>query len=122
VIKHEMFLRNRRKTMPRYIDAEPFGCISWKGIPEGYDDSFDSGVLYVADLIDDAPTISPDEVRVKGKWIVEQTAIGKDYTLCSVCKTDFKFRTDKGTLAQLDMRGMPFCPQCGSKMEVSKDA
>ena len=49
--------------MPRYIDAEQFECISWKGIPEGYDDTFDSGVLWLADLIDDAPTVSPDEVR-----------------------------------------------------------
>lgn len=49
--------------MPRYIDAELFDCISWKGIPEGYDDTFDSGVLYVADLIDDAPTVSDDEIR-----------------------------------------------------------
>lgn len=49
--------------MSRFIDAEPFDCISWKGIPEGYDDTFDSGVLYVADLIDDQPVICTDELQ-----------------------------------------------------------
>ena len=27
------------------------------------------------------------------------------------------FRTDKGTLAKLDMRGMLYCPNCGARMD-----
>ena len=104
--------------MPRYIDADALKAKYEQMLPEigdGYHKETLQDVLFELEY---APTISPDEVRGVGKWIVKQTAIGKDYTICSVCKTDFKFRTDKGTLAQLDMRGMPFCPQCGAKMEV----
>lgn len=97
--------------MPRYIDAEPFDCISWKGIPEGYDDTFDSGVLYVADLIDDAPTISPDEVQGVGDWIEDACRIK-----CSVCGTDFN---DEVTCC-FDCYRWPweYCPKCGARMKV----
>lgn len=63
-------------------------------------------------------TIPAADVRpvVRGEWIVKQTAIGKEYTVCSACNTGFKFETDKGTLARLDMRGMPYCPNCGADM------
>ena len=101
--------------MPRYIDAEHFDCISWKGIPEGYDDTFDSGVLYMADLIDEQPTVSPDDARGVGKWIEETMRIK-----CSVCRTDFN---DEVTCC-FDCYRWPwrFCPNCGAKMEVSEDA
>lgn len=53
---------------------------------------------------------------VNGQWILHHTAIGNPYTECSHCCTDFAFKTDRGTLAKLDMRGMPYCPRCGAKM------
>ena len=99
--------------MPRYIDADALNA---------YIESAEcNSVGKALQAIDNAPTISPDEVRGVGEWIVEQTAIGKDYTICSACKTDFKFKTDKGTLARLDMRGMPFCPSCGARMKGAED-
>lgn len=100
--------------MPRYIDADAFECISWKGIPEGYDDTFDSGVLYVADLIYDQPTVSPDEVRGGGQWKSKTMTVpgghGQTYNRwgCSKCKARFKTRTN-------------YCPSCGAKMEVTSD-
>lgn len=55
--------------------------------------------------------------RASGQWILRHTATGNPYTECSNCCTDFSFKTDKGTIARLDMRGMPYCPHCGVKME-----
>ena len=47
--------------MSRLIDADEFDVISYKKTV-GYTDCFDSGVLYVLELIDAAPEI--DAVRV----------------------------------------------------------
>ena len=63
-----------------------------------------------------APTIDAAPV-VHGKWMQCKTQLGKIYSVCSNCKTDFKFKTDKGTFARLDMNGMPYCPNCGAKMD-----
>jgi DNA-directed RNA polymerase subunit RPC12/RpoP len=54
---------------------------------------------------------------VHGRWEQRKTPLGKTYSICSNCSTDFKFITDKGTLARLDMDGMPYCPNCGAKMD-----
>lgn len=43
--------------MSRLIDAENLDFVSYQGVPDGYDDSFDSGVLYAMNLIDEQPTI-----------------------------------------------------------------
>ena len=62
------------------------------------------------------PTIDAAPV-VCGSWVVHYTVTGNPYTECTHCCTDFAFKTDKGTFAKLDMRGMPYCPRCGAKME-----
>ena len=103
--------------MPRYIDAEPFGCVSWKGIPDGYDDTFDSGVLWMADMIYDAPTISPDEVRGVGKWIRREKTHPN-------CPEDSDYRYECSVCGWSDQHNakmiVPFCWHCGAKMEVSE--
>lgn len=43
--------------MSRLIDTENLDFVSYQGIPDGYKDSFDSGVLYAMNLIDDQPTV-----------------------------------------------------------------
>lgn len=43
--------------MPRYIDADPFEVISYTKIPDGFIDSFDDGVCWLAEQIDKAPTV-----------------------------------------------------------------
>lgn len=70
----------------------------------------------IRDVISMIPTADAQPV-VNGKWIVKKTAIGRNYTVCSICGTDFMFVTPSNTLAKLDMRGTNFCPYCGSKME-----
>lgn len=43
--------------MSRLIDSEKIDFVSYQGIPNGYKDSFDSGVLYAMNLIYEQPTI-----------------------------------------------------------------
>ena len=66
--------------------------------------------------IEEAPAANVAPV-VHGRWEQRKTPLGKTYSICSNCSTDFKFITDKGTLARLDMDGMPYCPNCGTKMD-----
>lgn len=113
--------------MPRYIDADALRQRMYHEAFETDTDMqrWDSGcwIRYklFENCLESMPTASPDEVRGVGEWIVKQTAIGKDYTICSVCETDFKFKTDKGTLARLDMCGMAYCPHCGARMKGAED-
>lgn len=43
--------------MSKLIDTEKLDFVSYQGIPNGYKDSFDSGVLYAMNLIDKQPII-----------------------------------------------------------------
>ena len=43
--------------MARLIDAENLDFVSYQGVPNGYKGSFDSGILYAMNLIDEQPTI-----------------------------------------------------------------
>ena len=76
-------------------------------------------LLSERDALKEEKLISNADVAevVHGKWMQCKTQLGKIYSVCSNCKTDFKFKTDKGTFARLDMNGMPYCPNCGCKMD-----
>ena len=71
-------------------------------------------------ILDQEPSIDAVPV-VRGRWILHHTVTGNPYTECSNCCTDFAFKTDKGTFAKLDMRGMPYCPFCSAKMDGGVD-
>ena len=58
---------------------------------------------------------------VHGRWILHHTVTGNPYTECSNCCTNVAVKTDKGTLAKLDMRGIPYCPFCSAKMDGGFD-
>lgn len=96
----------------RLIDAD---ALDFERIENEYG-SRNECVSAIEAMIDKAPTVDAEPVR-HGYWIVKKTAIGAEYTICSECKTDFKFKTDKGTFARLDMRGMLGCPNCRAKMD-----
>ena len=71
--------------------------------------------------IREMPAVDVAEV-VRGRWLLHHTVTGNPYTECSNCCTDFTFKTDKGTFAKLDMRGMPYCPFCSAKMDGGIDS
>lgn len=58
---------------------------------------------------------------VHGRWILHHTVTGNPYTECSNCCTNVAVKTDKGTFAKLDMRGIPYCPFCSAKMDGGND-
>lgn len=58
---------------------------------------------------------------VFARWILHHTVTGNPYTECSNCCTNVAVKTDKGTFAKLDMRGMPYCPFCSAKMDGGND-
>lgn len=55
-------------------------------------------------LVQDAPTINPDDLRPRGRWI----DLGKNYytvvSKCSECGAKYDFRS-------------LYCPNCGARME-----
>nr|DAM74779.1 MAG TPA: DNA-directed RNA polymerase [Caudoviricetes sp.] len=72
------------------------------------------------DVIKRLPAADVAEV-VYGRWILHHTVTGNPYTECSNCCTNVAVKTDKGTFAKLDMRGMPYCPFCSAKMDGGFD-
>lgn len=85
----------------RLIDADALECISYTGIPDGYDNTFDSGVLWMLDTVDEIPTVAP--VR-RMEW--KQGFGFPKY--CSECGF---------TKHIAEKREYNFCPNCGAKME-----
>ena len=65
------------------------------------------------------PTVSPDEVRGVGKWLITDAYPHRIY--CSVCYKTYLPNADSELWS--DGR-IPrnYCPNCGAKMEVTSDA
>jgi hypothetical protein len=69
----------------------------------------------VANLLLHAPTISPDDVRGVGKWIVDSVA--SNVFRCSICGSDAPVCPTGGN--EYKSR---YCPSCGARMKgVSED-
>lgn len=64
-------------------------------------------------MVEEAPTIDPESLRPKGRWGINRENEISKTVYCTNCWNDFYIRK-KGEL-QLDM--MPYCPNCGAKME-----
>lgn len=95
--------------MLRYIDADAL-----KNRLEGWpSEFFDYDELIP--LIDEQPTISPDELRGVGKW----AHLGGDEWCCSECGHVI---TTEGSWEHPLEVGAKHCENCGAKMEVSEDA
>lgn len=63
-------------------------------------------VMDMMDELEEAPTINPEDLRSKGKWIEKPYLLGTS-RFCSLCGENY---------------GMPhgiynYCPNCGAKME-----
>lgn len=88
-----------------YVQGLRFGKTVLEKILESYRRA-------VFEEIDDAPTIDPEDLRPKGRWVFEDFV--SPTLQCSVCKG----------LAPYDCCGdyhcdrTPYCPHCGAKMEV----
>lgn len=62
------------------------------------------------------------ERRKEGHWIPNRlTALGDDVFLCSECFTQIQYRTENGSLVNIDPTKMNYCPNCGAKMDEVSD-
>ena len=99
----------------RLIDADALKAKYEQMLPEigdGYHKETLQDVLFE---IEYAPTISPDEVRGKGKWIrISGFHLDHEYHparyQCDQCKHFVDSGDDKN-----------YCPNCGAKMEPPKE-
>ena len=62
------------------------------------------------DVIADMPTIDPESLRPKGRWIDDHTSI-----VCSKCKAEY---SDEIIFMNRDFKydNLNYCPNCGAKM------
>lgn len=88
----------------RLIDADEL----LKDEYQHYDYLFDEYYVRVKD-IESAPTI---EKRQRGKWIESNDIIIRG--TCSCCGWD-------AIAMETDVVGMPFCPNCGAKMDEKEN-
>ena len=89
--------------MSRIVDIEQLGCLIWKDGEHGT--TFDDGVLWVLEKIDELPAAQPE--RPKGKWIVSHVPDSMLWE-CNQCGFD------------CGAHSFNFCPMCGAKMEGSE--
>lgn len=96
--------------MPRYIDADALKS-RLEGRPSDFYD-YDE----LIPLIDEQPTISPDEVRGVGEWIDN----GVRAWSCSCCGTPLNHIRQ---FASFEKNELPnYCPSCGARMGGVQDA
>ena len=114
--------------MKEYIEREQAIALFYPVDPEN-DGSDGCTIVYksgnfssseIEAMLLDLPAADVAEV-VHGRWILHHTVTGNPYTECSNCCTNVAVKTDKGTSAKLDMRGMPYCPFCSAKMDGGFD-
>ena len=110
--------------MPRYIDADALRLPSELPV-DPYDDPYFRGmysgwnnaIRECKDLIDSAPTVSPDEVRGVGKWTNRRTIEHDGEYWCTACGKEITIYMGVDRKDRYN-----YCPNCGAKMEVSEDA
>ena len=100
----------------RLIDADRLNDLAYFTEQPTYDAPYGGDYVVKMKDIDNAPTINPEDLRPKGKWIgigYEGYADGYpvyDYWECSNCGNE-----EKGEDVP---EANPYCRCCGAKMEV----
>jgi hypothetical protein len=61
----------------------------------------------VLDSIDEQPTIDPESLRPKGKWVKDG-----DFLICLNCESEINVKNSLGVENRKN-----FCPNCGARME-----
>ena len=105
----------------RLIDADAFEFISWDGIPEGFENTFSDGVMWLSMQIDKAPTVDA-RPNVRGEW--EQVVSGCAILIrCNQCKNAIS-ENDFFEICRKVNHGsklLDFCFNCGADMRGQKD-
>lgn len=106
----------------RPIDAEKFDMIDYSRAEvraRGYEDLFDDGVRWLAEQLDNAPTLNVAPV-VHGEWMWD--ADGVDWGIgswrCKNCheRPNTYWQYDR-IINPLRFAGSRYCPNCGAVMD-----
>ena len=105
--------------MPRYINADALNeaIEKWFDGVCVYDVSPDEAVNDYQSIVDEQPTVSPDEVRGVGEWIWHDKYGWDDSIECSCCAEEFVVYD--GEFPGID--SFKFCPNCGARMKGAED-
>lgn len=87
---------------------------------EHANEHFILGIESVLEYVEQLPTADVAPVA-HGRWVVKIDALGREYTVCSACNSNFRIKQDSGRLLRVDLRGFCFCPNCGAKMDGGAD-
>lgn len=100
--------------MSRIVDIEQLGCLAWQDGEHGT--TFDDGVLWVLEKIDELPTIEPQHKT--GKWIKKMLVTETEKYIsydpewyCSCCGAKYDSH-----IAKI----VNFCYVCGADMRGEK--
>lgn len=81
-------------------------------------------ICNINDVIDSVANVPAADVApvVHGRWIPQSNNAGVEYTICSACRCSLRVVAQTGSESGLmDMRGVPYCPSCGAKMDGGAD-
>ena len=89
--------------MHRYIDADQFEVFYYEKT-EDREDTFDDGVLYVLEKIDEAPTEDVAPI-IHAKWEADPEDLFGPLVICSNCGKK---------VYDMDVDKISYCPYCGA--------
>lgn len=95
-----------RETVLKILEEHPAG--TWRGY-----DVYSDDVRAIMRKVDEQPAADVTPVR-RGHWV----RVGNG-TTCSECMQGL-LRINGKQSEWVDLSGMPYCPNCGAKMEVQK--
>lgn len=93
-----------RETVLKILEDHPAG--TWRGY-----DVYSDDVRAIMRQVDEQPAADVTPVR-RGHWVR-----GENGTTCSECMQGL-LRINGKQSEWVDLSGMPYCPNCGAKMEV----
>lgn len=96
-----------RETVLKILEDHPAG--TWRGY-----DVYSDDVRAIMRQVDEQPAADVTPVR-RGHWV----RVGNG-TTCSECMQGL-LRINGKQSEWVDLSGMPYCPNCGAKMEVDHD-
>ena len=96
-----------RETVLKILEDHPAG--TWRGY-----DVYSDDVRAIMRQVDEQPAADVTPVR-RGHWV----RVGNG-TTCSECMQGL-LRINGKQSEWVDLSGMPYCPNCGAKMEVEYD-
>ncbi len=107
----ELILKERDAIPKTVVERYSFGV----GTPNQHGNSMRGGIRKALRCMEQTPTIDPESLRPKGRWVMDKLEIGNPYDVNSTMVVDI------GNCSCCDYRCemlpiMNYCPNCGADM------